>query len=301
MNWVRIMDENELKTFLLVAKYQSFNRASQELFITPAAVMKQVNKLEGELHTSLFTRSHTGVKMTKAGELMIPEAKKILNDTKQARQKLLNYNNDHQVIRIGTSIINPATRFNKLWTRLQQLYPTFQFVYVAMNDQSPRPYSEIGKSIDIVLGPFNLLNRSELLATPIDEAHFTISMLASNILSQRHIIRYKDLFGMNVYTVPANVSHNIDTVRNQMKAHGIQLKTAHTGYSVNTFNQIQTSKDCLLSLDYWNEASPNIVSIPLATKVTLPIDVIINQNAPKSVQNVRQSIIKMHRQKNTTS
>ncbi len=44
----------QLKTFLCVAEAGSFNKAAEQLFITPTAVIKQINLLESNLQVQLF-------------------------------------------------------------------------------------------------------------------------------------------------------------------------------------------------------------------------------------------------------
>ena len=61
------MHNPQLETFLRVADAGSFNRAAEESFITPAAVIKQINLLEENLGVKLFDRSHRGLTLTKAG------------------------------------------------------------------------------------------------------------------------------------------------------------------------------------------------------------------------------------------
>ena len=47
----------QLETFLCVADAGSFNRAAEELYITPTAVIKQMNLLEASLGVKLFERT----------------------------------------------------------------------------------------------------------------------------------------------------------------------------------------------------------------------------------------------------
>ena len=51
-----------------VADAGSFNKAEEEAYITPTAVIKQINLLESDLGVKLFERTHRGLTLTKAGE-----------------------------------------------------------------------------------------------------------------------------------------------------------------------------------------------------------------------------------------
>ena len=62
----------QLDTFIRVAEAGSFSKAAQESFITPTAVIKQMNLLESRLGLTLFHRSHQGLSLTRAGRSLTP-------------------------------------------------------------------------------------------------------------------------------------------------------------------------------------------------------------------------------------
>lgn len=57
----------QLETFLRVAEAGSFHRAAEQMYITPTAVIKQINLLEDSLEVRLFERTHRGLALTAAG------------------------------------------------------------------------------------------------------------------------------------------------------------------------------------------------------------------------------------------
>lgn len=65
----------QIETFLRVADAGSFNKAAEESFITPTAVIKQINLLEASLDLKLFERTHRGLTLTKAGRSLYQDAK----------------------------------------------------------------------------------------------------------------------------------------------------------------------------------------------------------------------------------
>ena len=46
----------QIETFIKVADAGSFNKAAEELYITPTAIIKQINLLESSLDLVLFER-----------------------------------------------------------------------------------------------------------------------------------------------------------------------------------------------------------------------------------------------------
>ena len=82
-----VMYNPQLETFLRVADAGSFNKAAEESYITPTAVIKQINLLEESLGVKLFDRSHRGLTLTKAGRSMYQDAKYIIQYTAHAHVK----------------------------------------------------------------------------------------------------------------------------------------------------------------------------------------------------------------------
>ena len=94
----------QLETFLRVADAGSFNKAAEELFITPPAVIKQITSLESGLDLQLFVRSPRGLQLTEAGKSIYRDAQYIIQYCKDSvvRGKNAAEEGDH-VIRIGVS------------------------------------------------------------------------------------------------------------------------------------------------------------------------------------------------------
>lgn len=67
-----------LKTFLAVARNRNITRAAAEVHLAQSSVSDQVQLLETELGTILFTRSKIGLELTRAGEVLKPYAEEIL-------------------------------------------------------------------------------------------------------------------------------------------------------------------------------------------------------------------------------
>lgn len=64
-------------TFLCVANVKSIRKASDELFLTPTAIKKQIDQIEKELDIKLFNRTVHGMALTESGK----EYYHILTDT----------------------------------------------------------------------------------------------------------------------------------------------------------------------------------------------------------------------------
>lgn len=72
------MELRQLRYFAAVADTLNFSRASESLYVSQSALSKQVAELEQELGVVLLERDKRSVRLTRAGELLLPEAKSIL-------------------------------------------------------------------------------------------------------------------------------------------------------------------------------------------------------------------------------
>ena len=78
------MELHELQAFEAVAKYHSFTRAAEALFLTQPAVTRQIGSLESKLRTRLFERLGRTVCLTAAGEVLHRYATEILRLSAEA-------------------------------------------------------------------------------------------------------------------------------------------------------------------------------------------------------------------------
>jgi LysR family carnitine catabolism transcriptional activator len=71
---------NHLRTFVVVARHGSFNRAADELSRSQPAVTLAIKQLEGYIGLKLFERTTRKVTPTTAGEKFIPSAERLLRE-----------------------------------------------------------------------------------------------------------------------------------------------------------------------------------------------------------------------------
>ena len=80
------IDFRHLETFCRVASLKSFSKAAEDLFLTQPTVSGHILSLEQSLSLRLFDRANREVRLTKAGEVFLKYATKILS----SRKDLLN-------------------------------------------------------------------------------------------------------------------------------------------------------------------------------------------------------------------
>src|SRR5919199_1294316 len=82
------MELRQLLYFERVAEQGSFTRAAQSLHLVQPALSQQVAALEREVGLPLFHRQARGVRLTAAGERLLPYARRVLGEGERAQQAL---------------------------------------------------------------------------------------------------------------------------------------------------------------------------------------------------------------------
>src|SRR5471032_3245060 len=67
-----------LHAFVMLAEKENYADAADALAISQPALTKQINLLESLLNVALFSRGRQGTRLTTGGQLLLPEAKKVL-------------------------------------------------------------------------------------------------------------------------------------------------------------------------------------------------------------------------------
>lgn len=75
-----MIDLTKLQTFLHVAQSMNFSEAAAQLHLTQPTISHHIKMLERDLGVELFERSGTGLRLTEAGTLLLPRARKLLHD-----------------------------------------------------------------------------------------------------------------------------------------------------------------------------------------------------------------------------
>jgi DNA-binding transcriptional LysR family regulator len=82
------MDLRQLQCFCAVAGHRHFTRASEELGLSQSSVSHNIRQLEVSLGVELFVRTSRTVRLTQAGEALLPRAEQILHQLDAATSEM---------------------------------------------------------------------------------------------------------------------------------------------------------------------------------------------------------------------
>lgn len=279
-----------LNTFIAVSDCGSFTKAAKRLYISPTAVMKQINTLENQLDLKLINRTHSGIQLTKAGSIIYRDAKFIIDYSQksisEAKKAVLNYDTTFCV---GTSLLNPAKPFMDLWYRVNKDFPDYKLHLVPFEDNHEGILSEIeklGEKFDFLIGVCDSkkwLSRSNFL--PLGRYKKMISVSREHRLAQKSCIDIKDLYGETLMMVQRGDSEMNDSIRNDLEKNHpkIQLEDTPHFYDLSVFNRCAETGNVLLTIECWQDVHPGLVSIPVNWDYSIPYGLLYSLDAPDDV------------------
>ena len=282
----------QLETFLRVADAGSFNKAAEEAYITPTAVIKQINLLENALDVKLFERTHRGLKLTKAGQSLYQDAKYVIQYCKDSviRAKNAMQENDN-IIRIGTSPITPAQLLMQLWPRIQSYCPDMKFQIVPF-ENTPENAREIlknlGQNIDVIGGIFDetMLDVRNCAGMELSREPLCCAVSVHHPLAAKNRLKVQDLYGENLLLMHRDWSHYVDRLRDDLWKNHPQIHIVDFDfYDVNIFNRCENGKDILMAISGWATVHPLLKVIPVEWEHSIPYGLL---HSPKPSDTVKR-------------
>ena len=79
------MELEQLRIFLAVAEHRSFSAAARALFVSHSTTSRAVAALERELGAALLLREGRTVRLTREGEILQAEAKRLLEQVEELK------------------------------------------------------------------------------------------------------------------------------------------------------------------------------------------------------------------------
>ncbi len=282
----------QLETFIRVADAGSFNKAAEEFYITPTAVIKQINLLENSLDVKLFERTHRGLILTKAGKSLYQDTKYIIQYCRDSVTRAKNaMQEDTNIIRIGTSPMTPAQLLMQLWSKIQVNCPDMKFQIIPF-ENTPENAREIlgnlGKNIDVVGGIFDetMLNLRNCAGLQLSREPLCCAVSVHHRLAAKNKLLIEDLYGENLLLMRRDWSHYVDRLRDDLWQNHSQIHIIDFEfYDMSIFNRCENSNDVLLAIPGWANVHPLLKVIPVEWEHSIPYGLL---HSPKPSETVKR-------------
>lgn len=187
------MTLNQLLYFCVVAKYQHFHKAAEELSISQPSLSRSISTLEDELGIMLFERQGRNVRLTKYGRIFLEHAERILHDVDMAALQMQQLTGDEGHVDIayvfplaGHYIPHMVRRF---LSQEKNRHVTFSFHQL---HTTPLIEGLKNEKFDVIFGSY-VENEPGIQFVPIIHQEMVIIAPKEHPLTQSPLVRLQDL------------------------------------------------------------------------------------------------------------
>lgn len=291
------MYNHQLDTFVKVAERGSFSKAASELYISPTAVIKQMNLLESALGVTLFNRTHRGLTLTRAGESLLCDAHHIIQYCGEATDRARMADaTARSVIRVGSSPMTPSSFLTKLWPKVQKRCPGASIKLVTFEntpDNARRILSHLGEDIDIVAGAFDdsFLKSRHCAGMLLERMPLRVAVPSGHPLASYDSLEPSDLEGQEVLIIQRGWNEQTDRLQDFLANDLADVAVEEFPFiCLDVFNRCEEEGKLLVSVDAWSSAHPLLSSKAVAWNFKLPFGILHSPDPSEQVRAVLDAI-----------
>ncbi len=252
------MYNKQLDTFMKVAELGSFSKAAEAMYITPSAVIQQMNHLEKELQIRLLQRTNQGTTLTKAGQILLRKSREMVHLDEEIRQQMAALREqDKKEILVGTSLLHKCRLLYEMWMRFEGERKGYRVRLVDMTSDA-----SLYSTVDIVEGiqdgePWQRTrNFLGVCRTPVGCA-----VPKNHPLAMKKMLTYEDMRGETLVTIVQGMSKDLDQLREEATAHGVIVVDVRQ-YDMSVFSMCMMNGYLLQTPACWQDIHPDMVTIP---------------------------------------
>lgn len=285
------MLKNEINTFIAVSDCGSFGKAAERCFISPTAVMKQMNYLEEETGLKLLNRTHRGITLTESGKAYYKEAKFLIAHYEASLAEIReNTRKKKQLLRVGTSLLNPCKPFMDIWNELSDEFSGFRIQIVPFDDNHTGILDiigNIGKKFDFIVGVCDSkewLRRCSILV--LGSYRKCVTMAADHPLAKKEHLSVNDLHGETLMMVKVGDSPLNDEIRKYLTENHPEVTIEDTDhyYDMDVFNRCEETKNLLLNIECWKDIHPSLVTKYIDWDFKIQYGILYSKNPPPAIK-----------------
>lgn len=280
------MYDRHLDSFVKIAGLGSFSKAAAALYVSPNALIKQMNLLERDLGVRLFNRTSHGIALTPAGSSVYASAQQIMAFSRDAITKARALSDQPlRTLRIGLSLLRPGGSVARWWSEIACDHPGIQLETVPIPDdvnEGSYIYNNLGRDIDVTLTAEPLPTWSwsdKCLTRPLYRTPLCCTVPLGHPLVNKPRICLDDLHGYKFLVPHEGCTAQLDRLREDLAANHPQIEVVDCPpYHLESFNRCAREGPVALGCEDWAGAYPSLVNIACDWDYTLTICLIYPVN-----------------------
>lgn len=186
--------ENPLQKYLALVKTiekGSFTKAAEELHYAQSTVSKMIADLEREWGMTLLERSKSGVRLTSAGEQLLPFLRKALNGYNELEGQIGRMRGlETGIVRIGTFSSVAINWLPPIFSKLQNDYPGIEYEMLLGDYDEVEHWINEGR---VDCGFLRLPTAAELDTIPLEQDEYKVVLPVGHPLAEKETVSIRDL------------------------------------------------------------------------------------------------------------
>lgn len=164
------MEIRQFEAFVAIAETGSFTAAAERVSLTQSTVSQQIKALEEDLGEALFVRGGRGVRLTDAGEHLLPRARLILDSLDEIATAFKAAGRPSRGrLRVGAASMATAYLFAPLYERFIATHPNIQLLIRSTATTEETLRQVVSGEIDV-----------GFIAVPVSNASLVVEVVATD-------------------------------------------------------------------------------------------------------------------------
>lgn len=256
------MYNKQLDVFIKVAELGSFSKAAEAMFITPSAVIQQINALEERLGVRLFERSRRGIALTDAGRCLLTEGKELIAKSSRLVAQLRTLGDGGQKqLTLGVSLLQRSRLMYELWSKFLEVERDYRLNVINLQFTN-RNATSFMQDPDIIEG----LDDGEAW-----QKNWTFQRLCSvplacavpkgHPLAQKPLLTLEDLKGNTVITIKHGMAPCLNRFVEELTNAGVDVQEVYA-YGLSLFSKCAINGYLMQTPMCWHDIHPDLLTIP---------------------------------------
>ena len=179
--------------FVRTVEKGSFTKAAEDLHYAQSSVSKMIADLETEWGMTLLERSKNGVRLTSAGEELLPFLRKALCGYRELEGQIFRMKGlESGIVRIGTFSSVAIHWLPNIFSRLQKDYPGIEYEMLLGDYDEVERWIEEGR---VDCGFLRLPTAGHFDTIPLERDEYKVILPVGHPLAKRETITPEDLNG----------------------------------------------------------------------------------------------------------
>lgn len=185
-----MIELEQLQHLVTFQECQTLSKAAKQLHISQPVLTRSMQKLEEELEVNLFNRTKNKITFNETGLLAVSLAKRILDDTKDMKKQLVDFDRKLHTFAIGSCAPAPLSYLSR---KFSQFYPQrtllteIKDMYILIKGLKEKDYT-------IIIMPYDIEDE-QIESIPFMEEQLFFSLPLNHPLAHKKSISLKEMDG----------------------------------------------------------------------------------------------------------